>query len=119
MAILSSLKDQNNLIQVAGGTRPSFTARWPVNRAPLAFYSRHMHLSPLGSSSMLLPTFEMYTEMTKSIVTLALAAFVFYLYRVADKNKWLDWIPSSKRTFSDLFFGYGIAIAVMALQLVR
>ena len=42
MAILSSLKDQNNLIQAAGGTRPPFTARWPANSAPVAFYSRHM-----------------------------------------------------------------------------
>ena len=76
-------------------------------------------LTPLGSSQIQVPSYAPYIDLTKSMITLVIAFVVYRLYSLAMTHKLLDWIPSSKRTFSDLFFGYGLSIAAMAFLLIR
>jgi len=89
------------------------------------FFYKHLQnwviqiLSPLGSSQIQVSLFAPYSDFTKSLVTIIIAIVVYRLYHTALAHKLLSFVPNKGRTFSDLFFGYGLAIAIMAFQLIR
>ncbi|NCC65215.1 MAG: hypothetical protein EOM15_11230, partial [Spirochaetia bacterium] len=76
-------------------------------------------LFPLGSSHIQIPIYAPYIDITKSVVTFLIAIVVYRIYHSSLAHKLLSFVPNKGRTFSDLFFGYGLGIAIMAFQLIR
>ncbi|NCC13943.1 MAG: hypothetical protein EOM32_11300 [Spirochaetia bacterium] len=76
-------------------------------------------LLPLGSNEVYSSGYNAYHELAKTFVTLTFALFLTVLGCSTYARNLLAKIPASSAGFSNLFFGYALALTVLAFQLVR
>lgn len=76
-------------------------------------------LLPLGAVEASIMGYSAYSELAKTFLTLMLALFLTAISTHRYCKRLLAKLPVFKARFADLFFGYALALSVMAFQLVR